>query len=167
MTAHRSETETVGTAIDRWLVQAAEVALMRPVAGGWQFTQRGCCNTLPSSVNIAAERLPASSIEAKLSGAAKLSDCRTHLSAAALAARQEPSRCQSIRGNVAACRIAIRISCSQIGDSARLGQDHVTHGLVIFDVTGTSAEVAVERFSDGLLEIGARTGFFARRSSST
>ena len=37
-----------------------------------------------------------------------------------------------------------------------IGQDHVTHGLVIFDVAGAAAQVAVERLGDGLLEIGAR-----------
>src|SRR5207253_8106656 len=40
-----------------------------------QFTQRGWVNTLPSSVNIAADRAAVSAIEAKLSGVARLSDC--------------------------------------------------------------------------------------------
>ena len=38
----------------------------------------------------------------------------------------------------------------------RIGQDHVPHGLVVFDVASAAAEVAVQRLGDGLLEIGAR-----------
>jgi hypothetical protein len=37
---------------------------------GWQFTQRGCVNTLPSSVKIAAERALVSAMPLKLSGLA-------------------------------------------------------------------------------------------------
>ena len=40
--------------------------------------------------------------------------------------------------------------------ACRIGQDHVAHGLVIFDVAGAAAQVAVERLGNGLLEIGAR-----------
>src|SRR4051812_30379644 len=34
-------------------------------------------------------------------------------------------------------------------------QDHVAHGLMIFDIAGATAEVSVERFGDGLLELDA------------
>src|SRR5690349_16198591 len=34
-------------------------------------------------------------------------------------------------------------------------QDHIPHGLVVFDVAGAAAEVTVERFGDGAFEIGA------------
>src|SRR6185436_6324855 len=35
-----------------------------------------------------------------------------------------------------------------------IGQDHITHGLVVFDVSGTAADVAVERLGDGSLKFG-------------
>jgi hypothetical protein len=31
----------------------------------------------------------------------------------------------------------------------RIGENYVAHSLVIFDITGAAAKVAVERFSDG------------------
>ena len=37
-----------------------------------------------------------------------------------------------------------------------VGQDHVAHGLVIFDVAGAAAEVAVERLGDQAFEAVAR-----------
>jgi len=37
-----------------------------------------------------------------------------------------------------------------------IGQNHVAHGLVIFDVAGATAQVSVERLGDGLLEVGPR-----------
>jgi hypothetical protein len=40
---------------------------------GWQLVQRGWVSTLPSSVNMAADRASVSDIDAKLSGLA--SDC--------------------------------------------------------------------------------------------
>ena len=68
---HRRKPETVRATLDRRLMQAAGIALARAVAGGgWQLTQRGCCSTLPSSVNSAAERCPRSGIEERLSGSA-------------------------------------------------------------------------------------------------
>src|SRR5271170_6143321 len=38
----------------------------------------------------------------------------------------------------------------------RIGQDHVAHRLVVFDVAGAAAEVAVQRQGDSLLEIRPR-----------
>src|ERR1700730_5843287 len=38
----------------------------------------------------------------------------------------------------------------------RIGENYVAHSLVIFDITGAAAKMAVERFSDGPLELGAR-----------
>src|SRR5829696_1733131 len=37
-------------------------------------------------------------------------------------------------------------------------QDHIPHGLVVFDVAGAAADMAIERFSDGVFEIGALHG---------
>src|SRR5215216_3887637 len=37
-------------------------------------------------------------------------------------------------------------------------QDHIPHGLVVFDVTGAAAEMAIERFGDGVFEISALHG---------
>src|SRR3954454_22733992 len=34
-------------------------------------------------------------------------------------------------------------------------EDHVTHGLMILDIAGAAAEVPVEGFSDGFLQLGA------------
>ena len=42
----------------------------------------------------------------------------------------------------------------------RVGQNHVTHRLVIPDVTGAAAEVAIERLANGLFKVGARHTFF-------
>src|SRR5260370_19994223 len=39
---------------------------------GWQLTQRGWVSTLPSSVNMAADRASVSAIEVKLSGEARV-----------------------------------------------------------------------------------------------
>ena len=38
----------------------------------------------------------------------------------------------------------------------RIGKNYVAHSLVIFDITGAAAKVAVERFSYGPLELEAR-----------
>src|ERR1700722_3671361 len=38
----------------------------------------------------------------------------------------------------------------------RIGQDHVADGLVIFDVAGATAQMAVERFENGFLELATR-----------
>jgi hypothetical protein len=54
-----------------WCSRLASVWCGRSPAG-WQFTQRGFVSTLPSSVNIAADRAPVSDIEAKLSGEASV-----------------------------------------------------------------------------------------------
>ena len=40
--------------------------------------------------------------------------------------------------------------------ASRIRQDHGAHGLVVFDVTGAAAQVAVERLGDGLIEVGPR-----------
>ena len=59
-------------------------------------------------------------------------------------------RC-STRGIIATSAIGLRDEIA-----SRIGQDHVTHRLVIFDVAGATAQVAVERLGNGLLEIRAR-----------
>src|SRR5262249_39569302 len=40
-----------------------------------------------------------------------------------------------------------------------IGENHVAHGLMIFDVAGAAAEVTVERLGDGFLKLGARNAF--------
>src|SRR5437763_16929614 len=42
----------------------------------------------------------------------------------------------------------------------RIGENDVAHGLVIFDVVGAAAKVAIERPSNGFFEIGARDRLF-------
>src|ERR1700736_6639796 len=42
----------------------------------------------------------------------------------------------------------------------RIGQDHVPHRLMIFDVAGTAAEMAVERVGDGFLQLRALDRLF-------
>ena len=49
----------------------------------------------------------------------------------------------------------------------RVGDDHGAHRLVIFDVAGTAAEMAVECLRDGLFEMGARHGLFRQTLSRT
>ena len=35
-------------------------------------------------------------------------------------------------------------------------EDHVAHRLVVFDIAGAAAEMAIERFGDGLLQLVTR-----------
>src|SRR5215510_990821 len=137
---------------------------------GWQFTQRGFVNTFPSSTNIAADRAAGSAIEAKLSGVARLSDWSETASASGVPVSRATS----------ATRTLIRISSpitTSLASRARgqpsrwsrpelrstpreitswIGQNHVAHGLVIFDVAGAAAQVSVECLGNGLLEFGPR-----------
>jgi len=53
-------------------MQASGIALVRAVAVGWQFMQRGLVSTLSSSIKSAAERFASSPIDEKLSGAARV-----------------------------------------------------------------------------------------------
>src|SRR5437588_13131111 len=38
----------------------------------------------------------------------------------------------------------------------RIGEDHIAHRLMIFDVARATAEMAVQRLGDGFLKLGAR-----------
>jgi hypothetical protein len=70
-TAQGREPKAIGSTLDR-------SRLASPWRGrspaGWQFRQRGCVSTLPSSVNIAADRAAVSPIDEKLSTLASGSD---------------------------------------------------------------------------------------------
>jgi hypothetical protein len=46
----------------------------------------------------------------------------------------------------------------------RVREDHVAHRLVIFDVAGAAAEMAIERLMIVFSRSARGTGFFARRS---
>src|SRR4051812_3492580 len=46
--------------------------------------------------------------------------------------------------------------------ASRVGQDHVAHRLVIFNVAGATAQMAVKRLDNGLLEVGTRHGIFCQ-----
>src|SRR5271156_4037412 len=46
--------------------------------------------------------------------------------------------------------------------AGRVGENYIAHGLVIFDVTGASAKVTVERLGNGRLEIVARDRLFCQ-----
>src|SRR5262245_25765660 len=49
-----------------------------------------------------------------------------------------------------------RVSLSPREIASRIGENHGAHGFVILDVTGTTAEMTVERLGDGFLEVGPR-----------
>jgi hypothetical protein len=51
------------------------------------------------------------------------------------------------------CRAAL-LSLDQV--TLRIGKNHIAHRLMIFDVAGATAEMAVERLGNGILKIGAR-----------
>src|SRR6185295_790640 len=76
---------------------------------------------------------------------------------------------QPKRGSGSAIRISSSIaSRSRVALGApaldqvalRVGKNDVAHGLVIFDVPGAAAQMAVERLGNGVFEIAARHRLF-------
>src|SRR5262245_50931278 len=121
---------------------------------GWQFRQRGCVSTLPSSVNIAAERAAWSPIDEKLSTLARPAGSET-AGAASRPADRTTTETRSERrklNGIIGCLPGSGLR--QIATGVR--QDHGAYRLVIFDVARAAAQMTIQRFGDGLLEIGPR-----------
>ena len=111
-------------------------------------------SSLPASVNKAAERAAVSLIAAKLSGVASVSDAisatarpeNTLVSRAAIATTiTVATAIVGQRLNVTTRRFTVELPSSfeDIGPRSgqvklRVGEDHIAHGLVIFDVAGRS-----------------------------
>src|SRR5262245_33212849 len=123
---------------------------------GWQFRQRGCVSTLPSSVNIAAERAAVSPIDEKLStlarscGGASETACAASMLADKIAIETKSGRRKS--NGIIGCFLGSGLR--QIAPGIR--QDHGADGLVIFDVTRAAAQMTVERLGNRFLEISPR-----------
>ena len=102
---------------------------------------------------MAADRASVSAIDAKLSGLA--SDC-----GARLRKRRSRQACSSRPRATATDKLEAQLGFHVALPPARslvrreiafgIGQDHIAHGLVIFDVAGAAADMAVERLGDGV-----------------
>src|SRR6266436_2880953 len=158
-TAHRRQAAAVRTALDRRLVKPAFICLMWAVAG------RMAINAARMGQHLAKLR--------EHGGRARL---RVADRPEALGRSQCVGR--GLRGRVTrqhACRQgrnrnqypdlhlgfhlrspnAVYARDHALQEVAiRIGQDHVPHGLMIFDVAGATADMAVERLSDGFLKLG-------------
>ena len=135
---------------------------------GWQFTQRGWVSTLPSSVNSAAERAAVIGDRGEALRRGQLVRLAVGDRVRGQDAHQQrrdrkppPMRIPDFISVVSwLIRRSVGAATSMIGlgheIAVRIGEDHVAHRLVIFDVAGAAAEMAVERLGDRLVEVGPR-----------
>src|SRR5215472_14722103 len=85
---------------------------------------------------------------------------RRHKPRIGSSARRSGSRLRRVSGRSSGRSRHFVRSLNQI--ALRVAENHGAYCLVIFDVTGTAAEMAVEGLRDGFFEIGAQRGLFCQ-----
>ena len=162
-TTHCRKPEAVFAALDRRLVQAAEIALARAIAGGMAVhaarmgqhfadfgeqgrrARRGVADR-GKAFGVARARMhyrqpprPESTLISRAAIATTIT--------VATGDRQPGLECHDRRFTVDCLRTSTVIGLRSDKVALRIGQDHVAHRLVIFDVAGAAAEMAVERLA--------------------
>src|SRR5260370_4386746 len=170
-TAHRLCTMTVNAALDGRLVQPALVTLARAVAG------RMAINAARMRQHLAklGEHCSRSRVGVGDRGKTfrRSQRVRSGLRSRVTGQHAHSKRCdrnEDLKPHVRLhCHFALLgLATLNAGDNAqwprrplnqitfRIGENHVTHGLVVFDVAGTAADVPVERLRDRVLKLGTR-----------